>query len=155
MGIVFDTRKILTCAHVANRALGKSFDGQEKPVGRVPVTFPILPGSMVTRYGEVGLWHPMGNLAHSDMAVIELDQDIPDAVGVARFSHPGTLRVGDMLHVFGVPGEGIAVIYGVDRILDMARTTVNVLGDHVTATYVARSEGLWSPADLPPARADS
>lgn len=104
MGIVFDKRKILTCAHVANRALGKPFDGQEKPAGHVPVTFPILPGGMVTRYGEVGLWHPMGNLAHSDMAVIELEQDIPDGVGVARFSHPGSPRVGDMLHVFGVPG---------------------------------------------------
>ncbi len=104
MGIVLDARKILTCAHVANRALGKSFDSQEKPVGRVPVTFPILPGGMVTRYGGVGLWHPMGNLAHSDMAVIELEQDIPDGVGVVRFSHPGSLRVGDMLHVFGVPG---------------------------------------------------
>lgn len=61
-----------------------------------------------------------------------------------------------MLAMFGVPPEGIAVVLGVDRILDMARTAVNVLGDHVAAAFVARSEGLWSPDQLPePVRADS
>lgn len=58
------------------------------------------------------------------------------------------LMVG-MLAMFGVPPEGIAVILGVDRILDMARTAVNVLGDHTAAAYVARSEGLWQPHMLP------
>jgi DAACS family dicarboxylate/amino acid:cation (Na+ or H+) symporter len=51
------------------------------------------------------------------------------------------LMVG-MLAMFNVPPEGIAVILGVDRILDMARTAVNVLGDHTAAAYIARSEGL-------------
>jgi len=58
------------------------------------------------------------------------------------------LMVG-MLTMFGVPPEGIAVILGVDRILDMARTAVNVLGDHTAAAYVARAEGLWQPHMLP------
>lgn len=40
-----------------------------------------------------------------------------------------------------VPGEGIAVILGVDRILDMCRTTLNVTGDVVVASYVSASEG--------------
>ncbi|MBI4605821.1 MAG: dicarboxylate/amino acid:cation symporter [Planctomycetes bacterium] len=40
----------------------------------------------------------------------------------------------------GVPGEGIAVILGVDRFLDMCRTTLNVTGDLVAASYVARRE---------------
>jgi DAACS family dicarboxylate/amino acid:cation (Na+ or H+) symporter len=35
----------------------------------------------------------------------------------------------------------IAIILGVDRILDMCRTTLNVTGDITAATYVARSEG--------------
>jgi Na+/H+-dicarboxylate symporters len=35
----------------------------------------------------------------------------------------------------------IAIILGVDRILDMCRTTLNVVGDITAATYVARSEG--------------
>ncbi len=35
----------------------------------------------------------------------------------------------------------IAIILGVDRILDMCRTVINVTGDLTVATYVARSEG--------------
>ena len=40
----------------------------------------------------------------------------------------------------GVPVEGIAIVIGVDRILDMCRTTVNVTGDMITATVVNRFE---------------
>jgi len=47
----------------------------------------------------------------------------------------------------GVPGEGIAIILGVDRILDMSRTVPNVAGDLTAACFVARSEGLWHPRD--------
>ncbi len=39
----------------------------------------------------------------------------------------------------GVPPEGIAVILGVDRILDMCRTTLNVTGDLVLATCVSNA----------------
>ncbi|MFN2433701.1 MAG: dicarboxylate/amino acid:cation symporter [Gemmatimonadota bacterium] len=46
-----------------------------------------------------------------------------------------------VLQSVGVPGEGIGVILGVDRLLDMARTTVNVTGDVARAAYVTRSEG--------------
>jgi DAACS family dicarboxylate/amino acid:cation (Na+ or H+) symporter len=41
----------------------------------------------------------------------------------------------------GVNPALIAVILGVDRILDMCRTTLNVVGDLTAATYVARAEG--------------
>ncbi|HUF89326.1 MAG TPA: dicarboxylate/amino acid:cation symporter [Gemmatimonadota bacterium] len=47
----------------------------------------------------------------------------------------------------GVPGEGIAIILGVDRILDMTRTTVNVAGDLTAACVIARSEGGWNPRE--------
>ena len=70
------------------------------------------------------------------------------AAGVPGGSIP--LLVG-ILAMFGVPAEGIAVILGVDRILDMARTTVNVTGDMVAAAYVAKTEGEWTPAMVPPA----
>ncbi|MFH1176392.1 MAG: cation:dicarboxylase symporter family transporter, partial [Acidobacteriota bacterium] len=46
----------------------------------------------------------------------------------------------------GVPMEGIAIILGVDRILDMCRTVLNVTGDLVTATVVNRFEGPSLPA---------
>jgi DAACS family dicarboxylate/amino acid:cation (Na+ or H+) symporter len=43
-----------------------------------------------------------------------------------------------VLAMVGAPMEGIAIVIGVDRILDMCRTTVNVTGDLVTATVVNR-----------------
>jgi Na+/H+-dicarboxylate symporter len=44
-----------------------------------------------------------------------------------------------------VPGEGIAMVIGVDRVLDMCRTVVNVTGDMVTATFVAGAESQPAP----------
>jgi dicarboxylate/amino acid:cation (Na+ or H+) symporter, DAACS family len=68
------------------------------------------------------------------------------AAGVPGGSIP--LLVG-VLTMFGVPGEGIAIVLGVDRVLDMSRTTVNVCGDLTAATWVARSEGMWTPDQVP------
>jgi DAACS family dicarboxylate/amino acid:cation (Na+ or H+) symporter len=45
-----------------------------------------------------------------------------------------------VLQSVGVPGEGIGIILGVDRLLDMCRTTVNVTGDLVVADCVNRME---------------
>ena len=56
-----------------------------------------------------------------------------------------------VLQSVGVPGEGIGVILGIDRILDMSRTVVNVTGDITVAAYVAKSEGYdVMPKDLLP-----
>jgi DAACS family dicarboxylate/amino acid:cation (Na+ or H+) symporter len=46
-----------------------------------------------------------------------------------------------LLVTVGIPAEGIVIILGVDRILDMCRTVLNVTGDLTAAAYVARSEG--------------
>jgi DAACS family dicarboxylate/amino acid:cation (Na+ or H+) symporter len=51
-----------------------------------------------------------------------------------------------VLEAVGVPGEGIAMVIGVDRLLDMCRTVVNVTGDMATATIIARREGNAFPA---------
>ncbi len=57
----------------------------------------------------------------------------------------------------GVPPEAVGIVYGVDRILDMTRTTLNVCGDLTAAVYVARAETDWTPAlvtdDVPISRA--
>jgi proton glutamate symport protein len=45
-----------------------------------------------------------------------------------------------------VPVEGIALILGVDRILDMCRTVLNVTGDAAVAVVVAGLEGKLGPA---------
>lgn len=68
------------------------------------------------------------------------------AAGVPGGSLP--LLVG-ILAMFGVPPEGIALILGVDRILDMARTTVNVTGDLVGAAFIGKIEGEWNASMLP------
>jgi DAACS family dicarboxylate/amino acid:cation (Na+ or H+) symporter len=68
------------------------------------------------------------------------------AAGVPGGSIP--LLIG-ILAMFNVPGEGIALILGVDRILDMSRTTVNVLGDIGASAFVAKSEGVWNASMVP------
>ncbi len=70
------------------------------------------------------------------------------AAGVPGGSIP--LLVG-ILAMFGVPPEGIAIILGIDRILDMTRTTVNVCGDLTATAFVARSEKVWNPGMIPTA----
>jgi Na+/H+-dicarboxylate symporter len=47
-----------------------------------------------------------------------------------------------VLQQVGLPVEGIGLIIGVDRLLDMMRTVVNVTGDGMVTTVVAKSEGL-------------
>jgi DAACS family dicarboxylate/amino acid:cation (Na+ or H+) symporter len=51
-----------------------------------------------------------------------------------------------ILGTLGVPPEGIGLIVGVDRLLDMCRTTVNVAGDLAAAVFVARGELGAGPA---------
>lgn len=59
------------------------------------------------------------------------------AAGVPGGSIPLMVMV---LELVGIPGEGIALILGVDRILDMARTVPNVTGDLLASIIVTRSE---------------
>ena len=44
--------------------------------------------------------------------------------------------------ILGIPAEGIALILGVDRLMDMGRTVVNVTGDSVAALYLAKKESV-------------
>jgi DAACS family dicarboxylate/amino acid:cation (Na+ or H+) symporter len=64
------------------------------------------------------------------------------AAGVPGGSIPLLVLV---LQTVGVPGEYIAIVIGVDRLLDMCRTTVNVAGDMSATCVVARWEGAWKP----------
>ncbi|TBR39874.1 MULTISPECIES: dicarboxylate/amino acid:cation symporter [Dyella] len=58
------------------------------------------------------------------------------AVAVAGIPGGSLPLIAGLLATFGVPPEGIGIVLGVDRILDMLRTTVNVGSDMVTATVV-------------------
>jgi Na+/H+-dicarboxylate symporter len=53
----------------------------------------------------------------------------------------GTVMLAMVLQQMRLPMEGIPVILAVDRLLDMARTAVNITGDSAVSCIVARSEG--------------
>jgi len=62
------------------------------------------------------------------------------SIGTAAVPGAGIIMLVIILEAVGVPSEGIALILGVDRILDMMRTTVNVTGDASVAVAVASTE---------------
>ncbi|HEX8127488.1 MAG TPA: dicarboxylate/amino acid:cation symporter [Pyrinomonadaceae bacterium] len=81
-----------------------------------------------------------------------IDLTIGQQLGIAYFAILGGIGTAGvpsgsipfiivMLVTYGINPALIAIILGVDRILDMCRTTLNVAGDITAATYVARSEG--------------
>jgi len=49
------------------------------------------------------------------------------------------------LATFGLPLEGVAVILGVDELMDMGRTTVNLIGNCLATVVMARWEGEYDP----------
>ena len=63
------------------------------------------------------------------------------SVGTAGVPSVGLVVLAGVLTQVGLPAEGIAMILGVDRVLDMTRTAVNITGDAAVTTIVARSEG--------------
>ena len=62
------------------------------------------------------------------------------SIGTAAVPGAGIVMLVIILESVGVPSAGIALILGVDRILDMLRTTVNVTGDATVAVIIADSE---------------
>jgi Na+/H+-dicarboxylate symporter len=63
------------------------------------------------------------------------------SIGTAGVPGAGVVMLSMVLLQVGLPVESIALILGVDRLLDMVRTMVNVSGDVVVACIVAKSEG--------------
>lgn len=63
------------------------------------------------------------------------------SIGTAGVPGVGLVMLTMVLGQVGLPIEGIAIILGVDRLMDMLRTTVNISGDAVVTTIVAKSEG--------------
>lgn len=63
------------------------------------------------------------------------------SIGTAGVPSVGLVVLAGVLSQVGLPAEGIALILGVDRLLDMTRTVVNITGDSMVTTIVAKSEG--------------
>jgi len=63
------------------------------------------------------------------------------SVGTAGVPGAGLIMLSLVLTTVGLPLEGIAIVAGIDRILDMARTTINVTGDLMVTLLIGKSEG--------------
>ncbi|MCD6117326.1 dicarboxylate/amino acid:cation symporter [bacterium] len=63
------------------------------------------------------------------------------SIGTAGAPMAGVLMLVIVLEQVGIPPEGLALILGVERILDMFRTTINITGDASAAVIIAASEG--------------
>lgn len=63
------------------------------------------------------------------------------SVGVAGVPGPASISTTVVLTTMGLPLEGMAIVLGVDAIIDMARTTVNATGTTVSSLIIANSEG--------------
>jgi proton glutamate symport protein len=70
------------------------------------------------------------------------------SIGTAAVPSAGVVMLVIILEAIGVPLDGIALILGVDRIIDMCRTAVNVTGDITVASVVAASENQLFPTAM-------
>ena len=85
------------------------------------------------------------HLTLGDLATVVLTATLA-SIGTAGMPGVGLVTLSMVLVSVNLPVEGIALVIGVDRILDMLRTVVNITGDAVTAVVVAKSENEWDRA---------
>ena len=86
------------------------------------------------------------HLTAGDQLMIVLTATLA-AIGTAGAPGIGMLMLVIVLKQVGIPLEGIALILGVERILDMFRTVINITGDASAAVVVAASEGELKPPE--------
>ena len=78
-------------------------------------------------------------LSLSQMLAVVLTATLA-SIGTAGVSGAGMIMLAMVLEAVGLPVEGIALIYGVDKIFDMGRTTLNIVGDASCAVVVSKIE---------------
>ena len=87
------------------------------------------------------------NLSFVDYLMVILTATLA-SIGTAGVPGVGLIMLAMVLNQVGLPVEGIALIIGVDRLLDMLRTVVNVTGDSTISTIVANSENQLEQRNL-------
>lgn len=80
------------------------------------------------------------DLSTMDLLMVVLTATLA-SIGAAGVPGVGLILLALVLQQVNLPVEGIALIIGIDRLLDMTRTVVNVTGDSTVATIVAKTEG--------------
>jgi len=63
--------------------------------------------------------------------------------GIAGVPRVALVVLTGTLSSFGIPVVGVAILLGIDQILDMGRTTINLIGNCVATTVIARWEGIF------------
>ncbi|WP_281831481.1 dicarboxylate/amino acid:cation symporter [Vibrio nigripulchritudo] len=79
------------------------------------------------------------NLEMQDYLMIIMTSTLA-SIGTAGVPGAGLIMLSLVLSTVGLPLEGLAIVAGIDRILDMARTSVNVCGDLMVSVLISRSE---------------
>lgn len=86
----------------------------------------------------------IANVYHIDLTLTDyitvITMSILASIGTAGVPGVGLIMLAMVLSQVGLPVEGIGLILGVDRLLDMMRTVVNITGDATVTSIVARSE---------------
>ena len=80
------------------------------------------------------------DLTLADFATVILTATLA-SVGTAGIPSVGLITLSMVFNSVGLPVEGIAMIMGIDRILDMSRTAINVTGDATVTVIMAKQEG--------------
>ena len=76
------------------------------------------------------------------MLVTTVVTAVTASIGTAGVPGVGTIMLAMVFESVGLPAEGVAMIMGIDRILDMGRTTINITGDAVVTTIMAKLTGM-------------
>jgi DAACS family dicarboxylate/amino acid:cation (Na+ or H+) symporter len=79
------------------------------------------------------------DLSIADFMTVILTATLP-SIGTAAVPSAGLVMLAIVLQQVGLPVEGIGIILGIDRLLDMLRTAVNITGDATVTCVVARTE---------------
>ena len=85
------------------------------------------------------------NLTPTQLATVVATATIA-SIGTAGVPSVGLVTLTMVLNSVGLPTEGIALIMGIDRILDMLRTAVNITGDAVCTTIISKQQGAFDKA---------
>ncbi len=80
------------------------------------------------------------DLSMMDQVVIFVSATLA-SIGAAGIPSAGLVTLLIVLRAVDLPTEGIGLVFAIDRVVDMFRTTVNVFGDAVGAAVIARTEG--------------
>ncbi|MFC1661924.1 dicarboxylate/amino acid:cation symporter [Gemmatimonadota bacterium] len=110
----------------------------------------VLPLGATVNMNGTGIYHGVSTifiaqvygmqLTPSQLIIVVITATLA-SIGAAGVPGIGFITLAIVLQALGIPLEGLAMVLGVERILDMTRTAVNVTGDAAAAVWVAKTEG--------------